>query len=151
MTIKFLSIQDAADLSKKSVQTLRRAIKAKKLKIKRKKTAQGFNYLVEESSLCALYKIKLDKAPSQKAQATKKKVSVKKNVEAKGKYITTEDFRSFTNVLDKMVTQHNDERQNFMRLVNNMQEKIFTLENQMNLLKEPVAAGDKKWFHFWKA
>lgn len=63
-----------------------------------------------------------------------------------GAHITAEDFSNFAKTLDKLVSQHSEERQNFLRLVNTLQEKIFVLENQMNLLKSP----EKKWFHFWK-
>jgi len=60
--------------------------------------------------------------------------------------ISADEFRNFTKILEKMVNQHSDERQNFMRLVNTLQEKIFVLENQMNLLKTPA----KKWYQVWK-
>ena len=56
------------------------------------------------------------------------------------------DFKSFTVALEKMISQHGDERQNFLRLINTLQEKVFVLENQLNLLKAP----QKSWYQVWK-
>lgn len=51
MTKENITIQDAAELSNKSVQTIRRAIKAGKIKYRRRKTPQGFNYLINKESV----------------------------------------------------------------------------------------------------
>ncbi len=66
-----LTIQEAADLSKKSVQTIRRAIKAKKIKKRKHKTPQGFNYLVDKASLFEIYNMVVTekKAEAPKAKA----------------------------------------------------------------------------------
>jgi len=48
--------------------------------------------------------------------------------------------------MERIVSQHSEERQNFLRLVNTLQEKVFVLENQLNLLKAPA----KKWYAIWK-
>jgi len=45
-----------------------------------------------------------------------------------------------------MIKQHSEERQNFVRLIGTLQEKIFVLENQVNILQAPK----KKWFQVWK-
>ena len=143
----FISIQDAADLSKKSIQTIRRAIKAKKLKCKRKKTPQGFNYLVNQESLCDLFRISLkEKAKKEKSKTPPKakKVTTKKEENIS---VEANDFKDFTVMMEKFLNQHVEERQNFMRLINTLQERLFVLENQLNLLKEPAA---KSWYHFWK-
>ncbi|MBT4916988.1 helix-turn-helix domain-containing protein [Candidatus Peregrinibacteria bacterium] len=160
MAKKFLTIQEAADLSNKSVQTIRRAIKAKKLGCKKQRTPQGFNYMVNRESLYAAYNIKIEESVKEEPKAevkeeireeaeTTQKVEVEAKVEEtqdSDMQILAEDLKNFTKTLDRMVTQHADERQNFMRLVNTLQEKIFVLENQMNLLKEP----SKKWYQVWK-
>jgi metal-dependent amidase/aminoacylase/carboxypeptidase family protein len=155
MSKENITIQDAADLSNKSVQTIRRAIKANKLKHRRKQTPQGFNYVVNKVSLCELYGIKIEEPEKEETvmkeveetkAETKKVANTEAEVNAENTYITTDDFQSFTKTLEKMISQHADERQNFLRLVNSLQEKIFVLENQLNLLGSP----EKKWFHFWK-
>lgn len=138
-----ISIQEAADISKKSLQTIRRAIKAKKIKVKKSKTPQGFNYLIDKDSLCKFYGIKLeDDYPRQ--HSAKEKTSFK--IKSETMPVEIEDFKSFVQTLKTVISQHNEERQNFLRLVNTLQEKIFVLENQVNLLKAP----QPKWFQFWK-
>lgn len=146
MPKKFISIQDASDLSKKSIQTIRRAIKAKKIQIKKQKTPQGFNYLINHESFCRFYGIKIENDIKKTPQKEKNLTNPKKDKNPNGIYVTTEDFKNLTATLEKMVAQHSDERQNFIRLVDTLQEKIFVLENQLNLLKTP----SKKWYQFWQ-
>jgi site-specific DNA-cytosine methylase len=150
METNFITIQEASEISQKSIQTIRRAIKSKKLKVRRMKTPQGFNYLIDKEMLFSLYRIK---TTEKAAQETQKETTFDTDVRTTSRVnkvgsdmITADEFRDFTKVLEKMVNQHSDERQNFMRLVNTLQEKIFVLENQMNLLKAPA----KKWFQVWK-
>jgi hypothetical protein len=145
MAKEFISIQEAADLSRKSVQTIRRAIKAKKIKFKRRKTPQGFNYWISRTSIIEVYKIK-EAIPTPKApKAVKESIKTPK---ASGKTITinTEDFQSFAQTMEKLISQHSEERQSFLQLVNTLQDRIFVLENQLNLLKAP----QKSWYQFWK-
>lgn len=144
----FISIQDASSLVGKSIQTLRRAIKAKKIKVRKSKTPQGFNYLIEKGSLCEFYAQNDQKEiPVQKE--TVSQVSENKPIsDMNGETLTiqTNDFKTLVKTLEGLLNQHSEERQNFLRLVNTMQEKIFVLENQLNLLKAPA----KKWYHLWK-
>lgn len=144
MSKEYISIQEASDLTKKSIQTIRRAIKAKKFAAKRQSTPQGFNYLVEEDSLCAFYGVNSGTNVGTETAKEEKVSEVK--APSKGFHVSEDDFRNFTKTLEKMITQHSDERQNFLRLVNTLQEKIFVLENQVNLLKAP----QKKWYQLWK-
>jgi len=147
MAKEFISIQEAADLSRKSVQTIRRAIKAKKIKFKRRKTPQGFNYWISRSSIVDVYKIK-EAIPTPKAPKAKAVKETTKTPEASDKTITinTEDFQSFAQTMEKLISQHSEERQSFLQLVNTLQDRIFVLENQLNLLKAP----QKSWYQFWK-
>ena len=144
MLKKLISIQEASDISNKSIQTIRRAIKAKKLGYKRKRTPQGFNYLIDFDSLIDLYRLKISKANSTENLATTNENHPAK--ENAGMDVSNEDLKSFTKLLEKMIAQHNDERQNMLRLVSTLQEKIFALENQLNLLQMPA----KKWYQLWK-
>ncbi len=170
MTKEFITIQESSKLSNKSVQTIRRAIKSKKIKFRRKKTPQGFNYLISLDSLCRVYKIKSfpnpktseskkeiksktqnSKSSNEKNETKKinslerKKSSLKSN---KNQFIVgVEEFRSFSKTMEKLVEQHNEERKSFLQLINTLQEKIFVLENQLNLLKAPK---NKNWYQFWK-
>ncbi|MBD3331189.1 hypothetical protein GF354_06745 [Candidatus Peregrinibacteria bacterium] len=161
MTKEYISIQDAAKISGKSVQTIRRAVKSKKLFFKKQKTPQGFNYLIDKQSLCELYKVKTEakkedvkentKAENKKEiKSSKKKSKNKKEIakkeENKEIFASAKDLQSLSKALEKMLEQHSEERQNFLRLINTLNEKIFVLENQLNLLKAPK----KSWFAFWK-
>lgn len=147
MSTKYISIQEASELSKKSIQTIRRAIKSKKVIVKKKKTPQGFNYLVEFESLQRTYKLAL---PKETKTEVKEKVINHDNAEKSKSFekvnVSKNDFNALVKALETMVSQHSEERQNFLRLMNTLQEKIFVLENQLNLLKE---APKKKWYSFW--
>lgn len=149
MPPKFITILDAAKISKKSIQTIRRALKSKKLVYKKKRTPQGFNYLINRDSLCEFFKVHspVHEAPQETSEkfhsAPKKTHSENGNDKI---FISSEDFSNFTVTLEKLISQHSEERQNYLRLINTLQEKIFFLENQVNLLKGP----EKRWFHFWK-
>jgi hypothetical protein len=149
METKFITIQEASELSNKSIQTIRRAIKAKKVHVRKLKTPQGFNYMIDYSTLCSTYGLNADQ--SVKTETVSENNEVKEDItssknEISQEMISAEDFKNFTKILEKMVSQHSDERQNFMRLVNTLQEKIFVLENQVNLLKAP----SPKWYQIWK-
>lgn len=153
MSKEYISIQDAADLSNKSVQTIRRAIKAKKIKVRKQKTPQGFNYMVNMTTLCEAFSIKQrgaapEEAVTKKIEETREETRNDFDAQVKSKTMSVEvdDFKAFVSTMETLISQHNDERQNFLRLINTMQEKIFVLENQLNLLKAP----QKKWFSFWK-
>lgn len=163
MTKEFITIHEAAEISGKSVQTIRRALKTKKIKFRKKGTAQGFNYLISRSSILDFYSVKnsfsgganvnevvsenQEKIPFESVEKkTEKLVEETAAKSFEGFSVSTDDFRNFTKTLERMVTQHSEERQNFLRLVNTLQEKIFILENQMNLLQSPR----KRWYQLWK-
>lgn len=140
MMKKYLIIQEASEIIGKSIQTIRRAVRAKKVLYKKQKTAQGFIYLIEKDSLLSHFKINIEPAITKSPRV---RISASKSDKH---YITSEDFKHLTETLEKMVSSHGEERQNFMRLITTLQEKIFVLENQLNLLQSPA----KKWYQFWK-
>jgi len=151
MSKKFISIQEASDVSGKSIQTIRRGIKSKKFKFKKQKTPQGFNYLVDRESFCMAYKIEdtiksTEKAKSSTTNTAKTESTKSDTAVSKEKFVTVDHLKEFTGTLDKMIKQHSEERQNFVRLIGTLQEKIFVLENQVNILQAPK----KKWFQVWK-
>ncbi|MBI2634150.1 hypothetical protein HYW82_00580, partial [Candidatus Peregrinibacteria bacterium] len=61
--------------------------------------------------------------------------------------VETDDFKSFVKTMEALIEKHGEERKNFLKLVDTLQERIFVLENQLNLLKAPTT---KKWFEFWR-
>ncbi len=64
---QYLNLQDAALLSEKSAQTIRRLIKGNKVRYRKYKTPQGFTYLVEKTSLVKHFAIEDGKKPKAKA------------------------------------------------------------------------------------
>lgn len=152
MSNNLITIQEAADLTQKSIQTIRRAIKSKKIKFRRDKTPQGFNYLIDKDSVFEFYGIKADgtqpqaAAASAPAQAPMTEPVAFQNDDTMN--VNVHDFKAFVQTMQTMISQHSEERQSFLRLVNTMQEKIFILENQINLLKAPQV---KKWYQLWKS
>ena len=146
MSNNLISIQESADLTQKSIQTIRRAIKSKKIKFRRDKTPQGFNYLVDKDSLFDFYGMKNEPQAQTNSEPAKEPITFQAGDETMT--VNTDDFKAFVQTLKTMISQHSEERQNFLRLVNTMQEKIFVLENQVNLLKAPAV---KKWYQLWKS
>ncbi|EKD64026.1 MAG: hypothetical protein ACD_51C00097G0013 [uncultured bacterium] len=57
MVNQLITIGEAADLVNKSAQTIRRLIKGNKIKFKRKRTPQGFNYVVDKASLLEFFQL----------------------------------------------------------------------------------------------
>lgn len=62
MSETLITITDAAAISGKSIQTIRRAIKAKKIRVKKQKTPQGFNYLIVKDTLLTCYQVREESA-----------------------------------------------------------------------------------------
>lgn len=149
MSEKNISILEAAELSGKSVQTIRRALKSKKIKFRRRSTPQGFNYLINKDSLCAFYKI-MDREEKILERKTQKIKLATPKINDEIMAVEVNDFKTFVKMMEKLINNHTEERQNFLRLVDTLQEKVFVLENQLNLLKGPALTGNTKWYQFWK-
>jgi hypothetical protein len=147
MAETFLSIQEAAELADKSIQTIRRAIKSKKLKARKKKTPQGYNYMVEKDSLRKAYDLKsiFDDQVKEKKKTKKDKIS-KTGRKLSKQYLTKDDLGMFKDTVQKLIDQQEKDKENFFRLIKTFQDKIVGLENQVKLLSEPK----KKWYQFWK-
>lgn len=140
MAETFLSIQEAADLSGKSIQTIRRAIKAKRIVCKRRRTAQGFNYLVSRESILGFYKINL--LDREKGGLKPKE----QQTQIFGEFATIGDIKKLQEQIASALEEHKKEKENFMRLMKAVQEKFVFMENQLKLLEQPK----KRWFQFWK-
>lgn len=147
MAETFLSIQEAAEISDKSIQTIRRAIKSKKLKARKKKTPQGYNYMIEKDSLRKAYDLKsiFDEKAKEKKEEQKDTIS-KTGRKISKQYLTKDDLGMFKDTVQKLIDQHEKDNENFFRLIKTFQDKVVVLENQMKLLAEPK----KKWYQIWK-
>lgn len=141
MSATLITIQEAAEISGKSVQTIRRAIKAKKLKARKKKTPQGYNYGVDKESLIKQYKIRLTTQEKSKTGIKKKKNALAEEVPS------FRDIRRIQSDIEDLMEEQRKTKENFMRFMKTFQERFVLLENQLKLLEEPK---DKKWYQFWK-
>lgn len=146
MAQTFLTIQEAAELADKSVQTIRRAVRSKKVKSRKKKTPQGYNYMIDKDSLVSTYDLKkANKEVVEESKKSKKKISKNAKKIAK-QYLTQDDLGIFKDTVQKLIDQNEKDKENFFRLVKTFQDKIVVLENQVKLLAQPK----KKWYQFWK-
>lgn len=137
----FLSIQEAAEISGKSIQTIRRAIKTKKLQCKRKKTPQGFNYVLGRESVVSLYKLQgkmMDREQGSIKHSSTKEVSTE--------FATAAELKKMQKDIEAILSEYGKEKDTFMRFMKTFQERFVVMENQMKLLEQPK----KKWFQVWK-
>lgn len=143
MAETLLSIQEAAAITGKSIQTIRRAIKAKKIISKRKKTPQGFNYMVTQESVASFYKINAKAFNRDREQGSVKE----KDLSTEGAYATLQDLHAMEKEVADLLEEYKKEKESFMRFMKAFQERFVVLENQLKLLEEPKK---KSWYQFWK-
>lgn len=146
MAQTFLTIQEAAEISGKSVQTIRRAIRSKKIKSRKKKTPQGYNYMIDKDSLISTYDLKKanEEVVSEKKKSGEK---ISKNAKKIAKqYLTHDDLGIFKETVQNIIDQNEKDKENFFRLVKSFQDRVVVLENQVKLLAQPK----KKWYQIWK-
>lgn len=75
----YITIQQAALFSKKSLQTVRRLIKTNRIKYRRQETPQGFTYLVEQKSLNNFLSAPVRAPYGAKYHTRKKTISVQED------------------------------------------------------------------------
>lgn len=144
----YISIKDAAELSGKSVQTIRRMIKAKKLKFKKERTPQGFNYLLEAESVYSHFGVQRDDSTPEVTTVTNQ-TDIVEAVEAKvkeedtpiapavaqdrshQKIVNYEPVKEFNDTIQKIVDQHGKEKENLFKLIESFQNKVIHLETKL--------------------
>ncbi|HLG25424.1 MAG TPA: hypothetical protein VI588_01350 [Candidatus Gracilibacteria bacterium] len=140
MADTLVTIQEAAELSGKSIQTIRRALKANKIANKRKRTPQGFHYLINQESLIQFYKLRLD--------GDRKAGGIKKTGTAVSEsYATLKDLTKLQTEIQDLLSEHEKAKESFMRFMKAFQERFVVLENQLKLIEAP---GKKRWYQIWK-
>lgn len=165
MASDFISIKDAASICGKSEQTIRRLIKAKKhsVKIKKSRTPQGFNYMIDRTSLMAYYGIKPMAAEKAEKAVAKEEAAKPSAPAAEKAKVADKDIKElltnrshkvlveyapveeFNKTLRTLIKQHSQEKENLFKLVEAFQNKVVTLETK---LKSAEADG-RKWYKFW--
>ncbi len=142
-----LTIHEASALTDKSVQTIRRALKSKKLIAKKQKTPQGFNYMIGEDALIALYNLNREHINSGINNRKGNNISIPQD-SLTIEFATKEEFNDQKKNFNTLVEENRKDKDTFMRFVKVFQERFTALENQVKLLGEP--GSNKKWFQFWK-
>lgn len=152
-----VTLQEAAKLAKKSVQTIRRAIKTKKVIAQKQRTPQGFNYIIDKESL--LNAFILNAAEENNLDSGMEIANVQELAEQRAliestnnalesvekQYTELKDlFQSFSTTMQSMIEHSNQERENYMRLMKTFQDRVVMLEDSIRFLK------DKRWYQFWK-
>jgi hypothetical protein len=138
------TIQEAAEVSNKSIQTIRRALKSKKLTAKKQKTPQGFNYLIGQEALFALYK--MDRSHS--SLKSEPNLASAQQTSLVTEYASKDEVVENKRVLDRLVDENRKDKETFMRFVKVFQDRFSALESQIKVLEEPGVK--KKWYQFWK-
>jgi hypothetical protein len=167
---KHITIKAAARLSGKSIQTIRRMLKAKKIKFKKDRTPQGFNYLIERDSLIEYFNLQVTdekktepstvaKAQAQEAEAvaadaiSKEQAQVQKDATQMvvaperdhQRIVQYEPVKEFNETIQKIIDQHGKEKENLFKLVESFQNKVISLENKL----KAENASAKKWYQLW--
>ncbi len=158
MNDTLITITDAASLSGKSIQTIRRAIKAKKIKVKKQKTPQGFNYLIVKDTLLECYQIgekqELREIPIEKhtdesisnldIQETIPQESVSL-VDQESIERTERSVQILDEKVNEVVLRYSHEREQVTQVMKDFKDRVLILENQVRMLQAPK----KSWFQFW--
>lgn len=153
-----ITITDAASLSGKSIQTIRRAIKAKKIKVKKQKTPQGFNYLIVKDTLLECYQIgerqELREIPIERhtdesitnldIQETIPSESVSL-VDQEALARTEQSVRALDEKVNEVVLRYSHEREQVTQVMKDFKDRVLILENQVRMLQAPK----KAWYKFW--
>lgn len=140
---QYISIKDAAKVSNKSIQTIRRAIKSNKIGYKKQKTPQGFNYLIDRESFFNEYNI-------SRADTTKRIPSNETTQITELATLQMESFQTqlteFSETMRTLVEQHAKEKENLFKLIETFQNKVISLENKLKLVEENMS---RSWWRFW--
>lgn len=147
MAETLLTIQEVAALTGKSLQTIRRAIKAKKIVAKRKKTPQGFNYLITQDSVASFYKVKVKDIAREREQGSLNTKEKAVSADTTAAFATLSDLQKMEKEVADLLDEYKKEKESFMRFMKAFQERFVVLENQLKLLEEPKK---KSWYQFWK-
>ena len=154
MSTCYITIKDASEISGKSIQTIRRLVKAKKVKFKRDKTPQGFNYLIDKTSFNDYYNIAREHAKVEKkaveAKTNETEVSEtaqpKETTKALAGKVEFEAAVEFNETLRHMIKQHSTEKESLFKLIDSFQGKVIALENRLKIETEKQ---NKPWYKIW--
>lgn len=159
MNETLITITDAASLSGKSIQTIRRAIKAKKIKVKKQKTPQGFNYLIVKDTLLECYQIsektELREIPiEQRTTEAAIHLDIQDSepvesvalVDQEALERTERSVKELDAKVNDVVIKYSHEREQVTQVMKDFKDRVLVLENQIRMLQAPK----KRWYQLWK-
>ncbi|MBD3328339.1 hypothetical protein GF340_03470 [Candidatus Peregrinibacteria bacterium] len=146
MSVTYITIKEAAELSGKSPQTIRRAIKANKIESKKKKTAQGYNYMIVRESVIKTYKLRMTE-PVSARKSTGLSAKKPKQMDLMDEYASIGELKALNKKIEEIIDENEQMKKSLMGLIKTFQDQYAVLENRMHLIEAPK---DKKWYQFWK-
>lgn len=158
MNETLITITDAASLSGKSIQTIRRAIKARKIKVKKQKTPQGFNYLIVKDTLLECYQIgdkqELREIPIERhTDESMTNLDIQETMPSEHVSLvdqeaiarTEQSVRALDGKVNEVVLRYSHEREQITQVMKDFKDRVLILENQIRMLQAPK----KSWYKFW--
>ena len=154
-----IDINQAAFISGKSIQTIRRAIKARKIAARKQKTPQGFNYFISKKSVQEFFSaptghnfqdipvedmenhMVIQEAIQDTLQeATQQTSQIVENGETK------QEIKDVKRMLQSLIGQYQKEREQVAIVLKDIQDRVLVSENQIRFLSAPK----KKWYQLWR-
>ena len=154
-----IDINQAAFISGKSIQTIRRAIKARKIAARKQKTPQGFNYFISKKSVQEFFSaptghnfqdipvedmenhMVIQEAIRDTLQeATQQTSQIVENGETK------QEIKDVKRMLQSLIGQYQKEREQVAIVLKDIQDRVLVSENQIRFLSAPK----KKWYQLWR-
>ena len=149
--MELITINQASQISGKSVQTIRRMIKRNKIRVKRQKTPQGFNYLVIKESLDFMSgkndEQQVGNFENSNSHTSHETESIIQNDERQHRSISHE-LGKFATTIQDLVKQNEQDKKNFFELIKTFQDRVVSLENQIKMLEAPKQQSS--WWQIWK-
>lgn len=143
--MQLLTISEAASTTNKSIQTIRRIIKQKKIQVRRQKTPQGFNYLIIKDSLFD-YIAKTSQVDSQTVLDSQVDSREHRPITTPAEEAFKAEVDRFNTTIQRLIEQHEKDKSNLFELIKTFQFRAKELENQVKMLSAPKS----NWWQFWK-
>lgn len=143
--MELINLNEAATFSGKSIQTIRRMIKQRKIQVKRQKTPQGFNYLIVKGSLINFLNSRTQ-PPTQPGSTIQPTTREHRSVAPASSGDFKVELERFNMTIQKLIEQNQRDKENFFQLIKTFQDRVFTLENQIKMLEAPP----RRWWKLWK-
>ena len=144
--MEFITINDASSLAGKSIQTIRRMIKRRKIQVKKQKTPQGFNYMVIKESLLDFMKnnteVEVEETETTEPTPGIQNEREHRPIENSGIDLLKAELSGFNTTMQKLIDQNQNDKQNFFQLIQTFQDRVVALEGQIKLLEAPK----KRWW-----